>query len=187
MVGLDAAGKTTILYKIRFGEVVQTTPTPGFNVETIEYKNLKLTVWDLGGQEKMRRNLWKQFYMGTQGIIFVLDSSDVDRIEDAAEELHQMLRAEELKQAFVLVYANKQDFQNSLSGDEVKQRMHLDDLGQSRDKWHVQPTNALTGEGVMEGLDWLAGRMHTIDQDWFTATLANWQRQWNSSSGGRTF
>eukprot|EP00929_Paragymnodinium_shiwhaense_P065813 TRINITY_DN32971_c0_g1_i1.p1 TRINITY_DN32971_c0_g1~~TRINITY_DN32971_c0_g1_i1.p1 ORF type:complete len:202 (-),score=56.29 TRINITY_DN32971_c0_g1_i1:406-1011(-) len=177
MVGLDAAGKTTILYKIRFGEVVQTTPTPGFNVETVDYKNLRMTVWDLGGQEKMRRNLWKQFYMGTQGVIFVIDSSDVDRLEDACEELQQMLRAEELRQAVVLVYANKQDLPHAVPASELTERLRRQYAETfSRRQWLVQPTCAISGQGVLEGLDWLAGAMQA-DQDWFTATLQQWRTQ----------
>merc|ERR1712124_73109 len=86
MVGLDAAGKTTVLCKLKLGEVVTTIPTIGFNVETVEYKNIKFTVWDIGGQEKIRK-LWRYYYQGTQGLIFVIDSSDRDRIGDAREEL----------------------------------------------------------------------------------------------------
>merc|ERR1712149_70790 len=73
MVGLDAAGKTTILYKLKLGEVVTTIPTIGFNVETVEYKNISFTVWDVGGRDKIRP-LWRHYYQNTQGIIFVVDS-----------------------------------------------------------------------------------------------------------------
>merc|ERR1711869_117514 len=98
MVGLDAAGKTTVLYKLKLGEVVTTLPTIGFNVETVEYKNIKFTVWDVGGQDKIRK-LWRHYYQDTQGVIFVIDSSDRERIQDAAEELHNMLRDDELRNA----------------------------------------------------------------------------------------
>merc|ERR1719281_214479 len=111
MLGLDAAGKTTILYKIKLGEVVTTIPTVGFNVEEVQYKNLRMTVWDVGGQDKIRK-LWRHYYQGTQGLIFVVDSSDRDRIEDAREELQKMLREEEMHEAAVLVFANKQDLPN---------------------------------------------------------------------------
>merc|ERR1711967_203752 len=80
MVGLDAAGKTTILYKLKLGEVVSSVPTIGFNVETLEYKKIKFTVWDVGGQDKIRL-LWRHYYQNTQGLIFVVDSNDRDRIE----------------------------------------------------------------------------------------------------------
>ena len=74
MVGLDAAGKTTILYKLKLGEIVTTIPTIGFNVETVEYKNISFTVWDVGGQDKIRP-LWRYYFQNTQGIIFVVDST----------------------------------------------------------------------------------------------------------------
>merc|ERR1712115_349502 len=83
MVGLDAAGKTTILYKLKLAEVVTTIPTIGFNVETVEYKNINFTVWDVGGQDKIRP-LWKHYYHNTQGIIFVVDSNDKERIDDSS-------------------------------------------------------------------------------------------------------
>ena len=84
MVGLDAAGKTTILYKLKLGEIVTTIPTIGFNVETVEYKNISFTVWDVGGQDKIRP-LWRYYFQNTQGIIFVVDSNDRDRIAEARE------------------------------------------------------------------------------------------------------
>merc|ERR1712150_301448 len=105
MVGLDAAGKTTVLYKLKLGEVVTTIPTIGFNVETVEYRNLSFTVWDVGGQDKIRK-LWRYYYQGTQGVIFVIDSSDRDRIEDARQELTKILSDEEMRDATLLVFAN---------------------------------------------------------------------------------
>ncbi|WWD19116.1 ADP-ribosylation factor [Kwoniella shandongensis] len=97
MVGLDAAGKTTILYKLKLG----------FNVETVEYKNISFTVWDVGGQDKIRP-LWRHYFQNTQGIIFVVDSNDRERIVEAREELQRMLNEDELKDALLLVFANKQ-------------------------------------------------------------------------------
>merc|ERR1712122_145319 len=108
MVGLDAAGKTTVLYKLKLGEVVTTIPTVGFNVETVEYKNLSFTVWDIGGQDKIRK-LWRHYFQGTNAIIYVIDSNDRERIDVAGEELSSMLREEELREAVLLVLANKQD------------------------------------------------------------------------------
>jgi small GTP-binding protein len=118
MVGLDAAGKTTILYKLKLGEVVTTIPTIGFNVETVEYKNISFTVWDVGGQDIIRP-LWRHYYQGTQGIIFVVDSNDRDRAEDAREELMKMLDEDEMRDAALLVFANKQDLPNAMPAAEV--------------------------------------------------------------------
>merc|ERR1719473_733117 len=124
MVGLDAAGKTTILYKLKLGEVVTTIPTIGFNVETVEYKNINFNVWDIGGQDKIRK-LWRYYYQNTQGLIFVIDSSDRDRIEVARQELLHMLAEEEMKDAVLLVFANKQDLPNSMTAAEVTEKLGL--------------------------------------------------------------
>merc|ERR1712039_1136029 len=152
MVGLDAAGKTTILYKLKLGEVVTTIPTIGFNVETVEYKNISFQVWDIGGQDKIRK-LWRHYYLGTHGAIFVVDSSDRDRIEDAREELTKMLSEDEMRDAVLLVLANKQDLPHAMTTSEVAQKLGLNDL--RRRQWFVQSTCATTGDGLFEGLDWL--------------------------------
>ena len=89
MVGLDAAGKTTILYQLRMGQTIKTIPTIGFNVETLEYKGVNFTVWDVGGQDKIRV-LWKHYYQNTDILIFVVDSNDRDRIQEASEELKKI-------------------------------------------------------------------------------------------------
>jgi len=108
MVGLDAAGKTTILYKLMLGEVVTAIPTIGFNVEAIQYKNIKFTMWDVGGQDTIRP-LWVHYYQNTDAIIYVVDSHDRDpeRIRDARDELHKLMNEDELKNASLLVFANK--------------------------------------------------------------------------------
>ncbi|KAF4659305.1 Arf GTPase arf1 [Perkinsus chesapeaki] len=152
MVGLDAAGKTTILYKLKLGEVVTTIPTIGFNVETVEYKNISFTVWDVGGQDKIRP-LWRHYYQNTQGVIFVVDSNDRDRIGDAREELQRMLNEEELRDAALLVFANKQDLPNAMSAAEITDKLGLHQLRHRN--WYIQATCATTGDGLYEGLDWL--------------------------------
>merc|ERR1712061_482698 len=131
----DAAGKTTILYKLKLGEVVITIPTIGFNVETVEYKNISFQVWDIGGQDKIRK-LWRHYYNGTHGAIFVVDSSDRDRIDDAREELAKMLGEDEMRDAVLLVFANKQDLPNAMSTSEVADKLGLRDL--RRREWFVQ-------------------------------------------------
>jgi ADP-ribosylation factor protein 1 len=153
MVGLDAAGKTTILYKLKLGEVVMTIPTIGFNVETVEYKNISFTVWDVGGQDKIRP-LWRHYYQNTDGLIFVVDSNDRDRIDDAREELHRMLNEDELSEAVILVFANKQDLPKAMSAMELTEKLGLNTLrGRT---WYIQASCATTGDGLYEGLDWLS-------------------------------
>jgi len=163
MVGLDAAGKTTILYKLKLGEVVTTIPTIGFNVETVEYKNISFTVWDVGGQDKIRP-LWRHYYQNTQGVIFVVDSNDRDRIDDskdyehsAKEELNRMLAEDELRDAVLLVFANKQDLPNAMKVQEVTERLGLNKLRNRQ--WYIQGTSAPTGDGLYEGLDWLSATL----------------------------
>ncbi|CAJ1441756.1 unnamed protein product [Effrenium voratum] len=153
MVGLDAAGKTTILYKLKLGEVVTTIPTIGFNVETVEYKNLSFTVWDVGGQDKIRP-LWRHYYQGTNGLIYVVDSNDRDRIEDAREELTKMLNEDEMRDAVLLVFANKQDLPNAMTAAEVTEKLGLHNLRHRQ--WFIQSACATTGDGLYEGLDWLS-------------------------------
>ncbi|KAI4887305.1 hypothetical protein NFI96_014690 [Prochilodus magdalenae] len=155
-VGLDAAGKTTILYKLKLGEVVTTIPTLGFNVETVEYNNISFTVWDVGGQDLLRR-LWKHYYQNTKGLIFVVDSSDRERIEEAASELQALLQEDELRDAVVLVLANKQDLPKAMPIDEMTERLGLRTM--SERPWYIQSTCAISGAGLYEGLDWLSDQI----------------------------
>ncbi|KAI4326060.1 hypothetical protein MLD38_031412 [Melastoma candidum] len=156
MLGLDAAGKTTILYKLKLGEVVTTIPTIGFNVETVEYKNVGFTVWDVGGQDKIRP-LWRHYFQNTQGLIFVVDSNDKDRILEAREELHRMLSEDELRTATLLVFANKQDLPNAMSVSEITDKLSLHSLRSRR--WFIQAACATSGQGLYEGLDWLSSNI----------------------------
>ncbi|XP_044258683.1 ADP-ribosylation factor 2-like [Tribolium madens] len=153
MIGLDGAGKTTILYKLKFGEIVTTIPTIGFNVEMVEYKNITFTVWDVGGQDKIRR-LWRHYFQNTQGIIFVVDSSDRDRIDEARKELQSLMQEYELQNAALLVLANKQDLPVSMTAAEIAEKMQLNEL-RAR-KWQIQGTCALRGNGLYEGFEWLS-------------------------------
>jgi len=156
MVGLDAAGKTTILYKLKLGEIVTTIPTIGFNVETVEYKKINFTVWDVGGQDKIRP-LWRHYFQNTQGLIFVVDSNDRERASEAAAELKKMLGEDELRDAVLLVFANKQDLPNAMSVAEVTDKLGLHALRNR--KWFIQSTCATSGDGLYEGLDWLANTL----------------------------
>ncbi|CAK7329963.1 unnamed protein product [Dovyalis caffra] len=156
MVGLDASGKTTILYKLKLGEIVLTVPTIGFNVETVVYKNISFTVWDVGGQQKIRP-LWRHYFQNAHGLIFVVDSNDRERISEARNELHSILSDIELKDAILLVLANKQDVPNAMSVSEVAEKLGLFALKQRR--WHIQSSSATSGRGLYEGLDWLSNNI----------------------------
>ncbi|KAG2446047.1 hypothetical protein HXX76_000649 [Chlamydomonas incerta] len=156
MLGLDAAGKTTILYKLHIGEVLTTVPTIGFNVEKVQYKNVVFTVWDVGGQEKLRP-LWRHYFNNTDGLIFVVDSQDRDRIGKAAQEFQAILQDPLMLHSAILVFANKQDMKGCLTPAEVCTALGLSDM-RTR-KWHVQSSVATRGEGLYEGLDWLAATL----------------------------
>jgi len=159
MVGLDAAGKTTILYKLKLGEIVTTIPTIGFNVETVEYKNICFTVWDVGGQDKIRP-LWRHYFQNTQGLIFVVDSNDRERIQEAQDELQKMLQEDELRDAILLVFANKQDLPNAMTASELTDKLGLQSLRNR--KWYIQATCAVQGNGLYEGLDWLSNELSKV-------------------------
>jgi len=156
MVGLDAAGKTTVLYKLKLGEIVTTIPTIGFNVENVQYKNINFTVWDVGGQDKIRP-LWRHYYLNTQGIIYVVDSNDRERIDEAALELQKLLREDELRDAVVLVLANKQDLPNAMTVADITEKLGLNSLRNRQ--WYIISTCATSGDGLFDGLDWLANAL----------------------------
>jgi len=159
MLGLDAAGKTTILYKLHLGDVIASIPTIGFNVETIEYKNLKLTMWDVGGQHRIRP-LWRHYFQNTDAMIFVIDSSDRERIEEAREELYKCMEDEMMKSVPLLVYANKADMPKAMQAKEVVGALGLEKM---RRDWHVQESVAVKGDGLYEGLDWLAKTLNAAN------------------------
>ncbi|CAN0878893.1 ADP-ribosylation factor 1 [Linum grandiflorum] len=133
MIGLDGSGKTTILYKLKIGETVTTTPTIGFNVETVQYKNVSFSVWDVGGQHKIR-GLWRHYFHDVEGLVVL---SDV-----------------ELRDSALLVFANKQDFPGTMTASEIAHKLGLHSLGQRQ--WFVQCSSATSGEGLYEGLNWLS-------------------------------
>lgn len=161
MLGLDAAGKTTILYKIKTNQSVTTIPTVGFNVETVTYRNVKFNVWDVGGQDKIRP-LWRHYYTGTQGLVFVVDSADKERIEEARVALHRILSDREMRECLLLVFANKQDVPGALTPAQVTDRLGLAAL---KDRpWFVHPSCATSGEGLFEGLAWLSANVKSVSK-----------------------
>jgi len=152
ILGLDNAGKTTILYRLQVDEPVTTVPTIGFNVETLQYKNIKFQVWDLGGQSSIRP-YWRCYYPNTDAIIFVVDSTDVERLEVAKAELFAMLEEEDLKDAILLIMANKQDMKGALTSAQLSQAMGLSSIRNRQ--WSIQETSATHGKGLFEGFDLL--------------------------------
>ncbi|XP_071952197.1 E3 ubiquitin-protein ligase TRIM23-like [Antedon mediterranea] len=157
VLGLDNAGKTSILFKLKQNEFIQTIPTIGFNVETVEYRNLNFTIWDVGGDPKLRP-LWKHYYLNTQAVIFVVDSCDSDRLEEAYDELASLMSEKQLRDAVVLVFANKQDVDGAVGIDVISERLSLHKLCFGRN-WFIQPCDAQSGTGLKEGLEWLSRQL----------------------------
>lgn len=148
----DNAGKTTLLYRLKMGEVVTTVPTIGFNVESVQYKSLTLNVWDLGGQTSIRP-YWRCYYANTSCIIYVVDSTDIDRLSTSAQELSAMLSEEELRDTALLVFANKQDQPGAKGAGEISEALRL---GELRDRnWTIVGCSAIDGRGIQEGMDWM--------------------------------
>ncbi|XP_077326742.1 uncharacterized protein LOC143961351 [Lithobates pipiens] len=151
MLGLDAAGKTTILYKLKLNETVCTIPTIGFNVETVEpIRNVTFTVWDVAGQGNIA-NLWRHYYANTDGLIFVVDSADPERFDEARTALSAMLEDDEMRGVPFLLMANKQDLPGARKPMELSE-----ELGLAKTKghqWHIQGCCATNGEGLLEGLE----------------------------------
>ncbi|KAI3428664.1 hypothetical protein D9Q98_007487 [Chlorella vulgaris] len=161
MLGLDAAGKTTILYKLHIGEVLSTVPTIGFNVEKVQYKNVVFTVWDVGGQEKLRP-LWRHYFNNTDALIYVVDCCDRERVGRASSEFKQIVEDPLMRHSAILVFANKQDLKNALSPAETCEAMGLPQM--KGRKWHVQGAIATKGEGLYEGLDWLSNTLKQMNR-----------------------
>lgn len=156
MIGLDAAGKTTILNKLAHNMNHDTIPTIGFNKEMFTYKNIEFTATDIGGQDRLR-SVWRHFFNNTDAIIYVVDSADSKRFNEAKNELFKILASDLLKEVPVLVYANKQDMVHAANVNEVAKALEVAKLKQN--EWFVQPCVATTGEGLYEGLDWLSKQL----------------------------
>lgn len=156
IVGLDNAGKTTILYQFLTKEAVHTSPTIGSNVEEISVRKTRFLVWDVGGQESLRAS-WNSYYCNTEIVILVVDSTDRERLNLNKDELHRMLAHEDLQNAAILVLANKQDMKDSMTVAEISQCLTLSSI--TAHSWHVQACCALTGEGLPASLDWMRSRV----------------------------
>ena len=159
MLGLDQSGKTSLMYKTKLRELVKVNPTVAFNVESVNAtKKLKYKIWDIGGREA-NRPLWKAYVRRTEGVVFVVDSADSSRFEEARHELFNLLNSEsaQLNRVPLLVLANKQDAIGAMSPDMLANELNLNSLSDRR-LWHIEPTSAFVGDGFLEGLKTL-GKM----------------------------
>ena len=156
MLGLDNAGKTTMLYKLKLGQVIATPPTIGFNVETVVHQNTTFTLLDGGGQTKVRP-LWQHYLEDTDALIYFVDSQDRERFAEAREELDAILADDRMCNASILVFSNKTDLPGSATTTEVLEKLGLE--ARKERAWFLQASCAITGEGIGEGMEWLADNL----------------------------
>lgn len=149
MIGLESSGKTTILYKLHLGEVIATTPTIGFNIETIKYKNFQIDLWDLSGFFRYRP-LWSSSYSKSKGLIFVIDSEDRTNVIEAKNELHNVLSHTDIQNVPLLILANKQDLPGSMPVTEIFEKLELFRI--KNRLWFIQGCCGLSGDGLNDGI-----------------------------------
>ena len=153
ILGLDNAGKTTILKTFKGETVLNLPPTKGFNFQKFDYNNTTFILWDLGGQKSIRK-FWENYYEKENDcIIYVIDSSDSERLEETGNELYNILQQPELSGMPLVIYANKQDLNMALSVEEILEQLGLDDITDR--KWTIIASSALTKQGLSTGLNWL--------------------------------
>ncbi|KAJ8410060.1 hypothetical protein AAFF_G00211010 [Aldrovandia affinis] len=148
LMGLDGAGKTTLLSRLQWGKRMDTSPTVGFNVGTLELaRGIALTVWDVGGQGEMRTN-WKYYLDDCKALVFVVDGEDRSRLGEAQKALKKVLKEESIKKVPLMVLVNKKDVPNSMTIREVSTQL---DLPSNKDRdWEIQACSAYTGLGLQQ-------------------------------------
>ena len=156
ILGMQNAGKTTILYRLSLGQLVKTTPTIGSNVEELTYNNVKFQAWDLGGQESTR-SVWDVYYMNTDAIVYVIESIDDEYYEESKIQFHKMLNNPALKNATILIFANKQDLPGAKTVNKLIEDYEFDKI--KSHIWHIQSCSALKGEGLVTGIKWLSEQL----------------------------
>ncbi|RPD62109.1 GTP-binding protein [Lentinus tigrinus ALCF2SS1-7] len=153
-LGLDNAGKTTILKKLNGEDIMGISPTLGFNIKTFVHGKYTLNIWDVGGQRTLRP-YWRNYFEQTDALVWVVDSGDRMRMQDCKEELHSLLLEDRLAGASLLIFANKQDIQGSMSSAEIRDALDLPSI--KTHQWRILPCSAVTGHNLIEGLDWVVG------------------------------
>ncbi|KAI9750946.1 MAG: hypothetical protein M1815_001506 [Lichina confinis] len=166
MLGLDNAGKTTIVKRFMDEDISTVSPTLGFSIKTIEYKGWTTAALprrgrptdsrsiegDVGGQRTLR-SYWRNYYEKTDALVWVVDATDRLRIDDCRIELAGLLLEERLTGASLLVFANKTDVEGCMTENEIRQGLQLDEI--QTHKWNIMRCSALTGFNLDVGLEWV--------------------------------
>ncbi|EGG04509.1 uncharacterized protein MELLADRAFT_37432 [Melampsora larici-populina 98AG31] len=164
MLGLDNAGKTTIVKKLTDQDISVVAPTLGFNINTLIHRSYSLNIWDVGGQSTLRA-YWRNYFEATDAIIWVVDSVDRERLKETSKELDKLLVEERLAGASLLIFANKQDLSGSLTPEEIEKALDLSNRPSSH-RSKILPCSATVGTNLKEGLDWVvdevASRLYVL-------------------------
>ncbi|CAL8179155.1 unnamed protein product [Prunus armeniaca] len=165
ILGLTIPGKTTIVLRINGEDTSVVSPTLGFNIKTITYQKYTLNIWDVGGQKTIR-SYWRNYFEQTDGLVWVVDSSDLRRLDDCKMELDNLLKEERLSGSSLLILANKQDIKGALTPEEIAKVLNLEAMDKTR-HWEIVGCSAYTGDRLLEGFDWLvqdiASRIYVLD------------------------
>lgn len=161
VIGLDRAGKTSIIqtYIDESFDYTQSTPTLGPSIENLNYQDASFICSDMGGQKSFRGPFWRQNLRGARGIVYVVDSSDKERFQEACEELwNYVLNIPEFESVPLLILANKQDVESAASVEQVKLALKMDQKYQHPYKIH--PVSARDRNSIKEGFErWLFVRI----------------------------
>lgn len=161
-LGLDNSGKTTIIRKMLGEDVEEVSPTMGFQINSITYKDYTLNVWDIGGQTSLR-NFWSNYFDKTNVVIWVVDSASLERLDEAYQELKaKVILQDQLVGIYLLIVINKIDLldknQLQLVKDQVVQELCLYEQIPQLDKWNVELVSGRTGDGLDSILEWIVTR-----------------------------
>lgn len=154
MLGLDNAGKTTCVKKFCGKDTDSISPTLGFQITAFTFRGCMLNVWDVGGQQSLR-SYWRNYFESTDGLIWVVDSNDVGRLQDCKNELHALLQEERLAGASLLIFLNKHDIPTSLCAEKIEEILEINAIRQGRRHVFLCSCSAKTGEGLLEGMTWM--------------------------------
>ena len=152
MLGLDNAGKTTVLKKLSEEDITNIMPTQGFNIKSVVQDGFKLNVWDIGGQQSIRP-YWSNYFESSDALVYVVDSSDERRLEESSMELKNLIAEDKLSGIPLLVFANKQDLLQAVGADDIAEKLALKDITDRT--WNIQACSAKNGDGLSEGMEWL--------------------------------
>lgn len=160
IVGLDNSGKSTVINYLKPKKIQtqETVPTVGFNVENFKHGSLKFTVWDMSGAGRYR-SLWEHYYEDAQAIVFVIDSADTVRMCVVKDELESLLAHKYIAKnpVPILFFANKSDLTKALKANELAEILELSKMTDRN--VHIQASNALSGEGLSQGMAWIESQL----------------------------